>query len=204
MGFPCGSAGKESACNVRHLGSIPGLGRSPGEGYGYPLQYSGLENSMGCIVCVVTKCLTRLSDFHFQNKIPACKADTRYTRNYVKEEQDSHRMLYKCTGVRQFCSWDLGSRVCWQHRNLTCDGEVTQLCLTLCNPMDCSLPGSSIHGIIQARILEWVAISFSRRKFNILSDIYKRRKQKALWDFQQWANWEKKKKYGRVKWGLND
>ena len=41
--------------------------------------------------------------------------------------------------------------------------EVAQLCLTLCNPMDCSLPGSSIHGIFQARILEWVAISFSRR-----------------------------------------
>ena len=39
---------------------------------------------------------------------------------------------------------------------------VTQLCLTLCHPMDCSLPGSSVHGILQARILEWVAISFSR------------------------------------------
>ena len=49
MGFPCGLAGKESACNVGHLGSIPGLGRSPGEG-GYPLQYSDLENSMDCIV----------------------------------------------------------------------------------------------------------------------------------------------------------
>ena len=46
MGFPCGSAGKESACNVGGLGLIPGLGRSPGEGKGYPLQYSGLENSM--------------------------------------------------------------------------------------------------------------------------------------------------------------
>ena len=39
---------------------------------------------------------------------------------------------------------------------------ITQLCLTLCNPMDCSLPGSSVHGILQARILEWAAISFSR------------------------------------------
>ena len=45
-GFPCGSAGKESACNTEDLGSVPGLGRSPGEGIGYPLQYSGLENSM--------------------------------------------------------------------------------------------------------------------------------------------------------------
>ena len=63
--FACGSAGKESACNVGDLGSIPGLGRSPGEGKGFPLQYSGLENSMGCIVHGVAKSLTRLSDFHF-------------------------------------------------------------------------------------------------------------------------------------------
>ena len=48
-GFPCGSAGKESACNVRGLGSIPGLGRSPREGKGYPLQYCGLETFMDCI-----------------------------------------------------------------------------------------------------------------------------------------------------------
>ena len=45
-GFPCDSAGKESAYNVGDLGLIPELGRSPGEGKGYPLQYSGLENSM--------------------------------------------------------------------------------------------------------------------------------------------------------------
>ena len=50
LSFPGGSAGKESGCNVGDLGSIPGLGRSPGEGKGYPLQYSGLENSMDCIV----------------------------------------------------------------------------------------------------------------------------------------------------------
>ena len=64
-GFPCGSAGKESACNVGHLGSIPGLGRSPGEGKGYPLQYSGLENSMECIVHKVAKSRTWLINFHF-------------------------------------------------------------------------------------------------------------------------------------------
>ena len=50
MGFPCGSAGKESACIVGGLGLIPRLGRSPGEGNSYPLQCSGLENSMDCIV----------------------------------------------------------------------------------------------------------------------------------------------------------
>ena len=50
MDFPCGSAGKESTCNAGQLGSVPGLGRSPGKGKGYPLQYSGLENSMDSIV----------------------------------------------------------------------------------------------------------------------------------------------------------
>ena len=50
MGFPCGSAGKESTCSVGDLDLIAGLGRSPGEGKGYPLQYSGLENFMDCIV----------------------------------------------------------------------------------------------------------------------------------------------------------
>ena len=49
-GFLGGSAGRESACNAVDLGSIPGLGRSPGEGKGYLLQYSGLENSMDCTV----------------------------------------------------------------------------------------------------------------------------------------------------------
>ena len=65
MGFPGGSAGKESACNAGDRGSIPGLGRSPGEGKGYPLQYSGLENSMDYIVHAVAKSWTRLNDFHF-------------------------------------------------------------------------------------------------------------------------------------------
>ena len=65
--FPRGSAGKESACNAGDLGSIPGLGRSPGEGKGFPLQYSGLENSMRipCIDHGITKSQTQLSDFHF-------------------------------------------------------------------------------------------------------------------------------------------
>ena len=93
MGFPDSSVGKESTCNAGDLGSIPGLGRSPGEGIDYPLQYSGaslvaqlvknlpamwetwvrslgwedpLENSMDCIDHGVTKSQTRLSDFHFQ------------------------------------------------------------------------------------------------------------------------------------------
>ena len=64
LGFPCGSAGKESPYNAGDLGSISGLGRSPGEGKGYPLQYSGLEKSMDCKVHGVAKSWTRLSHFH--------------------------------------------------------------------------------------------------------------------------------------------
>ena len=64
-GFSGCSAGKESACNAGALGSIPGLGRSPGEGNGYPLQYSGLENSMDSVVLTVAKSWTWLSNFHF-------------------------------------------------------------------------------------------------------------------------------------------
>ena len=48
------------------------------------------------------------------------------------------------------------------------ESEVAQLCLTLCHPMDCSLPGSSVHGIFQARVLEWVAIAFSEEALLLL------------------------------------
>ena len=62
LGFPSGSAGKESACNAGDLGSIPELGRSPGKGNCYPLlKYSGLENSMYCIIHGVAKCWTWLT-----------------------------------------------------------------------------------------------------------------------------------------------
>ena len=62
LGFPCGSAGKESACTVGDLGSIPGLGRSLGEGKGYPLQDSGPENST---VHGVAESQTWLRNFHY-------------------------------------------------------------------------------------------------------------------------------------------
>ena len=57
-GFPCGSAGKESTCNAGDLGSIPGLGRCPGEKKGYPLQYSGLDSFIDCIGHGVAKSWT--------------------------------------------------------------------------------------------------------------------------------------------------
>ena len=65
QGFPGGSAGKESAYSAGDLGLIPGLGRAPGKGKGYPLQDSGLENFMDCIVHGVAKSWTHPSDFHF-------------------------------------------------------------------------------------------------------------------------------------------
>ena len=65
LDFPDSLVGKESTCNAGDPGLIPGLGRSAGEGKGYPPQYSDLENSMDCIVHGVIKSWTQLSDFHF-------------------------------------------------------------------------------------------------------------------------------------------
>ena len=74
-GFPCGSAGKEFACNSEDLGLIPGLGRSPGEGKGYPIQYSGLENSMDCSLTSIHDYLKNHSfdymDFCWQSDVSA-------------------------------------------------------------------------------------------------------------------------------------
>ena len=73
LGLPGGSGGKESACNAGDLGSIPGLGRSPAEGKGCPLQYSGLENPTDCTVHGVEKSRTQLSDFHFHMQYIFCQ-----------------------------------------------------------------------------------------------------------------------------------
>ena len=69
MGFAGGLAGKEFSCNVGELVSIPGVGRSPEEDNGYPLQYSGLENSMDHIVHGVAKRWTRLSEVQYNDLI---------------------------------------------------------------------------------------------------------------------------------------
>ena len=66
LGFPCGSASEESTCNVGDLDSIPGLGRCPGEGNGYPLQYSDLEDSMdGMVHGVAESDMTERLSLHF-------------------------------------------------------------------------------------------------------------------------------------------
>ena len=71
MGFPDSSVDKESTCNAGDLGLIPVLGRSPGEGKGYSLQHSGLENIMDCIVHGVAKSWTQLNNFHFHTSLVA-------------------------------------------------------------------------------------------------------------------------------------
>ena len=106
LGFPCSSAGKESACNAGDLGLIPGLGRSPGEGNGYPLQYSGLENSMDCIVHGVAKSWTWLSDFHFYEEDKSLSQHVIYIYTYTFffvffSIMGYHRILNMVSGIIQ-------------------------------------------------------------------------------------------------------
>ena len=131
------------AYNVGDLGSIPGLGRSSGEGNGNPLQDSCLEHPMDrgawwATVHRVTKSRTQLSNFTFS----------------------LHFGLWLSPHPGFLSALRLCSRVLIpSYPELA---VVSQLCLTLRDSMDCSLPGSSVHGILQARILEWAAISFPR------------------------------------------
>ena len=97
----CGSAGKESACNAGHLGLIPGLGRSPEVGNDYPLQYSGLENSMDrgawqATIHGVAKSQPQLSDFQLAMKMVCVR----------------HSVMFDSLGphelwpTRLLCPWD--------------------------------------------------------------------------------------------------
>ena len=73
----------------------------------------------------------------------------------------------------------------------------TQLCPTLCNPMDCSLPGSAVHGILQARILEWVTISSSKRSSQLRDGTHI--SHIARWILYHWATWETHEERGELK-----
>ena len=81
MGFPCGSAGKEFACSIGDPGLIPGLERSLGEGKDYPLQYSGLENSMDCNPWVHKELDTTERPLLTHSLIQK-NVDTRHIKNY--------------------------------------------------------------------------------------------------------------------------
>ena len=82
-GLPCGLAGKEYACSMGDLGLIPGLGRSPGEGKGYPFQYSGLENSMD-YVHGFAKSQIQLINLHFHFSKPKAKCTEFWQKDFPK------------------------------------------------------------------------------------------------------------------------
>ena len=133
LGFHCGSAGKESTCNAGDLGSVPGLERSPGEAKGYPRQYSGLENSMYCIVHGVSKGQTQLSDFF---TIVYIIFRSNHWNTYSLKHQNYSRMLQM---------WLWKSCLKMTNRNLSKGRESQGLCS--CHLGD--LPFSShYHGYI--------------------------------------------------------
>ena len=105
LGFPCGSAGKESACDAGDLGSIPGLGRSSEEGKGYPLQHSGLENSMDCIVHWIAKSRIWLSFTSLHFSFHHC----------VHKFCSLCLCLYSCPANRFICTIFLDSTYMWWH-----------------------------------------------------------------------------------------
>ena len=103
LGFPGGSDGKESTCNVGDLGSIPGLGRSRGEGKGYPLQYSGPENS----VHEVAKSWTRVNNFHFHFFVYGTRYDQLLLLVFIIEVLNfSSTICSKPRGMWDLSSWN--------------------------------------------------------------------------------------------------
>ena len=139
MGFLCGSAGKESACNVGDLDLIPGWRRSPGEGKVYPRQYSGLENSMDCIFHGVAQSRTRLK------QLSSSSSRATVTSPYFSLSHDN------------------GHFNCFQYVATSSHAGMNNLLLHMCSVASVvsdSLqpPASSVHGILQARILEGVAM----------------------------------------------
>ena len=90
LGFPRGSTGKQSACNAGGLGLIPGLGRSHGEGKGYPRQYSGLQNSMDCIVHGVAKSWTWLRGLRFSDNSQRTTNFNRF-KKFIQHHQKSRK-----------------------------------------------------------------------------------------------------------------
>ena len=152
-GFRNGTGVKNPPANARDVGSIPGSGRSNGVGNDNPLQYSCLENSihrgtwqgLESIESILLLLLSRFS------RVRLCATPwTQPTR--LLRPWDSPG---KNTGV--------GCHFLLQCMKVESESEGAQSCLTLRDPTDCSPPGSSIHGIFQATVLEWGAIAFSHR-----------------------------------------
>ena len=134
------------------MGSILGLGRSPGGGHGNPLQYSCLENpkDRGAWRATVnrgTQSQTWLE--HLSTCTHTFELKLGLTSSSLLLVKTSWGVVFSNGVIRDF----------WHSVEFS---SVPQSCPTLCDPMDCSPPSSSVHGILQARILEWVATAFSR------------------------------------------
>ena len=184
LGLSLVDRGKESACSAGDLGLIPRSGRSPGEGNGYPLQYSCLENSMHRGAWWVTiHEVTSLMAPVVKN-LPHCRRCrfSHWVGKILWRRIFGNPLQYSCLEI----SIDRGAWQATVHEvtksqtqlntraqsrtkfiNTTTRKNlflVSQLCTTLCSPMDCSPPGFSVHGFLQGRILKWVAIPFSLEK----------------------------------------
>ena len=107
------------------------------------------------------------------------------------KEVNKRKWIWTLWNIIWLCSWACGTILSWVVYVLYNQCVCAQLCLTLCDPMDCSPSGSSVHGIFQARILEWVAISFSRgsswpRDWTCVSWIF----SIGRWILYHWASWK--------------
>ena len=145
MDFPCDSAGEESTCNAGDLGSIPALGRSPGEGKGYPLQYSGLENSMDCIVHGVAKSQTRLSEKYSICKKQQSHQQVIWGQNSAPQNQVYHDVMElpwrSSTKKPASNAGDTGSVPGWQTKIPRAAGQLSPraatpepTCFSICTP----------------------------------------------------------------------
>ena len=169
MGFSAGSDSKESACSAGDTGSIPGLRRYPGEGNGNPLQYSCLGNptdrvALWATVHGVPKSRTQLSNWHTQGR-GASNLLSDLLKPAKLSKRSSTDITYNCCLLCGFLVsmrlYKAVTSMCPRRHHV----KLLQSCPSLCDPMECSPPGSSVHGILQGRILQWVAISFSRGTF---------------------------------------
>ena len=132
-----------NAGDIRDLSSIPGLGGSPGEGHGNPLQYSCQDNPMD-----------REAWWATVHRVTRIRYD--YATNTSQETTCS--LIFLSTPDKQTPHPTL---IHSTNSHATAAAKPLQLCLTLCDPRDGSLPDSPVPGILQARTLQWVAISFS-------------------------------------------
>ena len=177
LGFPGSSAGKKSACNAGDPSSIPGSGSSPGEGIGYPLQYTWAslvaqtvknppqETWVPSLGWEDPRRRERLptsvfwpGECHRQRSPAGCSSPWTWLSDFKKKKGHvfQHRWILKTWSQVKEANPN-GSHV-WEVRA----HSVAQSSPILWDSMGCSPPGSSVHGIFQARMLELVAISFSK------------------------------------------